>query len=88
MTQDQVNLALSHLNSYPKDSLDGKTAYDCFVEKFGEEGKAFLAALGIKRISSNAVTLHPFLLGQKYQKAADKAILKKNGIKQGKSDMK
>ena len=25
------------------------------------------------------VTLHPFLLGRKFQKAADKAVLKKNG---------
>ena len=45
-----------------------------------EEGKAFLAKLGIVRIPANQVTLHPFLLGEKYQKAADKAILRKNGV--------
>ena len=51
-----------------------------FVDKHGEEGKAFLAKLGIVRIPANQVTLHPFLLGSKYQKAADKAILRKNGV--------
>lgn len=56
------------------------TPYDVFVEKHGAEGKAFLDALGIVRIPANQVTLHPFLLGQKYQRAADRAILKKNGI--------
>ena len=30
--------------------------------------------------TANQVTLHPFLLGQKYQRAADRAILKKNGV--------
>ena len=44
------------------------------------EGRVFLDALGIVRIPSNQVTLHPFLLGQKYQRAADRAILKKNGV--------
>ena len=72
--------ALSHLNSYPRESLGGRTPYDAFVEKHGTEGKAFLDALGIVRIPANQVTLHPFLLGQKYQRAADRAILKKNGI--------
>ena len=53
---------------------------DRFVEKHGDEGKAFLAKLGIVRIPANQVTLHPFLLGEKFQKAADKAILRKNGV--------
>ena len=69
-----------HLNSYPRPSLEGKTPYDIFVEEFGEEGKLFFDKLGIVRIPSDEVTLHPLLLGQKFQKAADKAILKKNGL--------
>lgn len=80
LKQNQINLALSNLNSYPRESLGGRTPYDVFVEKHGAEGKAFLDALGIVRIPSNQVTLHPFLLGQKYQLAADRAILKKNGV--------
>ena len=80
LTQEQICLALSHLNSYPRESLGGRTPYDVFAEKHGVEGRAFLDALGIVRIPSNQVTLHPFLLGQKYQRAADRAILKKNGV--------
>ena len=76
LTQDHVNLIMSHLNSYPHPSLGGRTPY----EEFGEEGKAFLDKLGIVRIPANEVTLHPFLLGQKFQKAADKAVLRKNGV--------
>jgi len=79
LTQGQIALALSHLNSYPRESLGWRTPYDVFVEKHGEEGRAFIAALGIVRIPANQVTLHPFLLGEKYQKAADRAILRKNG---------
>jgi IS30 family transposase len=80
LTQEQINLALSHLNSYSRESLGGKTPYDLFIEKYGVQGKTFLDAINIVRIPSNQVTLHPFLLGQKYQRAADKAILKKNGV--------
>ena len=80
LTQGQIALALSHLNSYPRESLDWRTPYDVFVEKHGDEGRAFLAELGIVRIPANQVTLHPFLLGEKFQRAADKAILRKNGV--------
>ena len=80
LTQDQISLAISNLNSYPRESLGGRTPHDVFVEKHGAEGKAFLDALGIVRIPSNQATLHPILLGEKYQRAADRAILKKNGI--------
>lgn len=80
LTQDQINMAISHLNSYPREALNGKTPYDSFVEEFGEEGRRFLESLGIVKISAGEVTLHPYLLGQKYQKAADAAILKKAGV--------
>ena len=41
----------------------------------------FLDALGIRRIPASQVTLHPFLLGEKFQRIADKAVLRKNGVK-------
>ena len=71
---------MSHLNSYPRPSLGGRAPYDLFVEEFGDEGKRFLDRLGIVRIPQEEVTLHPFLLGRKFQKAADKAVLRKNGV--------
>ena len=80
LDQDRINLVMSHLNSYPRESLGGATAYDAFVEEFGEEGETFLGKLGIVRIPADKVTLHPFLLGQRFQRAADRAILRKNGV--------
>lgn len=86
LDQEQVNLIMSHLNSYPRPSLGGRTPYDLFVEEFGDEGKRFLGRLGIVRIPADQVTLHPFLLGRKFQKAADRAVLKKNGVTRQKTD--
>ena len=59
-----------------------------FVEEFGDEGKGFLDRLGIVRIPQDQVTLHPFLLGRKFQKAADKAVLRKNGVSEQKNSEK
>ena len=80
LSQEQINLIMSHLNSYPRPSLGGRTPYDVFVKEFGDEGKRFLDKLGIVRIAQDQVTLHPFLLGRKFQKAADKAVLRENGV--------
>ena len=80
LDQNGVNFAFSNLNSYPRESLGGKAPYDLFVAQHGDAGKAFLDALGIRRIPAAQVTLHPFLLGQKYQRAADRAILKRHGV--------
>ena len=86
LDQEQVNLIMSHLNSYPRPSLGGRTPYDLFVEEFGDDGKRFLDRLGIVRIPQDQVTLHPFLLGRKFQKSADRAVLKKNGVTRQKTD--
>ena len=59
-----------------------------FVEEFGDEGKRFLDGLGIVRIPADQVTLHPFLLGRKFQKAAEMAVLKKNGVFESKKTEK
>ena len=55
LSQEQVNLIMSHLNSYPRPSLGGRTPYDLFVEEFGDEGKRFLDRLGIVRIQETCV---------------------------------
>lgn len=80
LNQEQLDFVMSHLTSYPSPVLGGKAPYDVFVEKYGEEGKHFLSQLNIVRIPADEVTLHPFLLGRHFQKLADKAILKKNGV--------
>lgn len=80
LDQEQINLIMSHLNSYPKPSLGGRAPYDLFVEEFGDEGRRFLDGLGIVRIPDDQVTLHPFLLGRRFQELADRAVKKRHGV--------
>ena len=75
-----VNFAFSSLNSHPRESLGGKVPCDLFVAQHGDSGKAFLGKLGIKRIPAAQVTPHPLPLGQKYQRAAERAIPKRHGV--------
>ena len=64
---------MSHVNSNTLPTHGNRAPYDLFVEKYGDEGKRFLDALGIRRIPGNQVTLHPFLLGRNFQRIADRA---------------
>ena len=79
LTQEDVNLALSHVNSAPRPSLDGKTPYDEFVSFHGERGREFLEKLGIRRVNAESVVLDPILLGEKFKKEANRAILHRHG---------
>ena len=67
------------MNSYSRGVLGGKTAYETFTERFGEEGREFLDKLGIVKIPANEVTLDPILLGAKFKRHADRVILRKAG---------
>jgi len=58
MTQDQINLMFSHINSYPRKSLKKKTPYDLVAEKLGTE---FLDAINIKKIDNDDIILNPSL---------------------------
>jgi len=80
LDQDGVGLVMSHVNSMHKPSLGDRTPIDLFIEKHGEPGRQFLEKLGIRKIPGNQVTLHPFLLGRKFQRHADKVTLRKNGV--------
>lgn len=85
LTQDDINLVMSHVNSYTREWLGNKSPYDVFVERYGANGGAFLKALGITRIPGNQVTLDPILLGVKFKRHAEKVVLDKYGVK--KSDI-
>ena len=71
---------ISHVNSYPRQSLDGKTPYDEFVSFYGERGRIFLEQLDIRRINADCVTLDPSLLGPEFKREADNAIRRKKGV--------
>ena len=59
LTQEDVNLMFSHINSYIRESNQNKTPYALIVERFGPE---FVELIGIKHIEPNDVILKPILL--------------------------
>ena len=60
LTQDDVSLMMSHVNSYVRKGLGDKTPYDLFT---AEQGVEIASLFGISRIAANDVTLKPSLLG-------------------------
>lgn len=62
LTQEQVDLMFSHINSYIRESNQNKTPYDLITERFGPE---FTESIGIKHINPNDVVLKPKLLRNK-----------------------
>lgn len=59
LTQDDVDLMFSHINSYIRESNQNKTPYELIIERFGPE---FVELIGIKRIDPQDVILKPKLL--------------------------
>lgn len=59
LKQEDINLMLSHVNSAPRTSLEGKTPYDEFVSFYGERARVFLEKLGIHRINAENIILDP-----------------------------
>lgn len=59
LTQDDVDLMFSHINSAPRKSLNGKTPYEAFEFLYGSE---ILKKLNVQKIEKDMVTLQPYLL--------------------------
>ena len=59
LTQEDLNLMFSHINSSPRASLNGKTPYESFEFLYGNE---ILNKLNIQKIEKDMVTLQPYLL--------------------------
>ena len=59
ITQEELDMVFSHINSTPRASLNGKTPYEAFTFFYGE---ALLNKLNIKKIDRDEVTLMPYLL--------------------------
>ena len=62
LTQEDLNLMFSHINSTPRASLNGKTPYEAFEFLYGSE---ILEKLNIQKIEKDMVTLQPYLLNIK-----------------------
>lgn len=59
LTQWDVNLITSHINSTPRESLNGRTPYDVALGAFGED---VLKAFQLRRIDPDKVILTPKLI--------------------------
>ena len=59
LTQWDVNLITSHINSTPRESLNGRTPYDVALEAFGKD---VLKAFQLRRIDPDKVILTPKLI--------------------------
>jgi len=59
LTQEDLNLMFSHINSAPRASLNGRTPYEAFEFLYGNE---ILKKLNIQKIEKDMVTLQPYLL--------------------------
>ena len=58
-TQEQINLMMSHINSYARKNLGNKSPYEMFAFQYGEE---ILRAFNLKRIKPDNIMLTPALL--------------------------
>ena len=62
LTQKDLELMFSHINSVPRASLGGRTPYEVFEYFYGNE---VLKKLNIQKIEKDMVTLQPYLLNIK-----------------------
>ena len=61
LSQDGINLVLSHVNSYSRPSREDKSPYDLFAFRYGTD---LLDRLGIRRIAPGGIVLKPSLLAR------------------------
>lgn len=59
LTQDDINLMMNHINSYPRKKLNDRTPYETFVYLYGVEAAN---ALGCQKIELDEIILTPHLL--------------------------
>lgn len=70
LTQKDLDLMFSHINSTPRNIYKGKTPYEIFVFLYSTQdnpnrGKEILDKLNIKEIKRDEVTLKPYLIKHK-----------------------
>ena len=61
LTQSDINLMMSHINSYKRKKLGNQSPYQLFSFFYGED---LLAKLHIHQISPNNINLTPKLLNK------------------------
>ena len=72
LTQWDVNQIMNHINSTPRESLDGRTPYSVALETFGEE---VLNAFQLRPIEPDHVNLTPKLIRFNHQTTLSKTVV-------------
>ncbi len=62
LSQQDINLICSHMNSYSRENLNGATPYDMAPSDFHSDG--FMSALGLEWVKPDDVNLTPALLAR------------------------
>jgi len=62
LDQDDINLVMSHINSYSREGLDDKSPMELFAFLYGDDT---VQTLGLKKIPPNEIILKPSLLDYK-----------------------
>lgn len=65
ITQEDLNLVFSHINSTPRESLNGKTPYEMFEFLYGVDP---IKLFNIQKIERDDVILKPYLLKHLFKK--------------------
>lgn len=61
-SQEQIDLMMSHINSYARPNLGNKSPYDVFAFQYGED---ILKIFGLRRIPADDIILTPQIFEQK-----------------------
>ena len=59
LTQEDINIMMSHINSYSREKLNDKTPLDCFGFLYGH---SVIEKMGQRKIPANEIVLKPSLL--------------------------
>lgn len=59
LTQEDICLVMSHVNSYTRKKLNDQSPFDSFSSRYGFK---IINALGIKKIEPNDIILKPRLI--------------------------
>jgi transposase, IS30 family len=68
ITQEDLNLVFSHINSTPREIYNGKTPYEMLKFLHEENFKTIVKTFNITEIKRDEVTLKPYLIKRVYKK--------------------
>ena len=69
-----LSVVMSHANSNPRDALCGMSPIQMFCAAFGEQGREFLAGLGVEQMGKDEMTLKPEILDAERKRRGERPV--------------